>query len=92
MPANRIKVATALEYLQATAGGPCCRRQLLAYGVCYAENTCRISGTMAVALRRAPAVAGHGLLTDLLAAGLEVPADVPRWLNQHSAAVLEILR
>jgi hypothetical protein len=87
--------ATALEFLR-EAGNPAAysagrTRIVVAYGVVWAEESCRIDGTLAIALQRASADAGEVLLNTLLDAGVNTAGDVPRWLLRNREAVLRIL-
>jgi hypothetical protein len=83
---------TATTYLQQIAAEPCCTRTLLAQGILWAEASCRIDGTMAMALRRADAASAAQLLDAIVAAECDTMADAARWLNENRATVLEVLK
>ncbi len=79
---------TAIQYLQEIAQEPCTTQTLVAQGILWAEQTCRIDGTMAMALRRADASKARELLTQAICAGCETMADAQRWLNASRDEVL----
>ena len=60
----------------------------LAYGVQWADGTGRTTGTVSMALRQATPWQAAQLMVAMIADGLEVPAQVPSWLNQKAAALL----
>jgi hypothetical protein len=82
---------TAITYLKQIAAEPCCTRTLLAQGVLWAETSCRIDGTMAMALRNATADRGARLL-DLISLECNTMADACRWLNANRSLVLGVLK
>ena len=83
---------TATTYLQQIAAEPCCTTvTLLAQGILWAESSCRIDGTMAMALRNADAASAAQLLDAVVAAECETMADACRWLNANRATVLDKL-
>lgn len=61
-------------------------------GIFWADESCRISGTLSLALRDADATAGKKLLQHLLESGVTTQAEVPRFLNQYFHTCLKILR
>jgi hypothetical protein len=60
----------------------------LAYGIRYADETCRIGGTLSMALRKATPWQAAQLIVAMAADGVEVIAQVPAWLNQNGLAAL----
>jgi len=82
---------TATTYLQTQATEPCCTRTLLAQGILWAESSCRIDGTMAMALRQVDAASAAKLLDAMVAAGCDTMADAGRWLNANRSIVLGVL-
>jgi hypothetical protein len=60
----------------------------LAYGVQWADFTGRTTGTVSLALRKATPWQAAQLMVAMIADGLEVPAEVPSWLNQRALALL----
>lgn len=82
---------TATHYLQSEAQQHCTTRTLVAQGILWAEASCRIDGTMAMALRRGSEDAAR-LLLDRMAAECNTMADAGRWLNSNRTFVLEILK
>lgn len=81
----------AIQYLQKVANEPCTTRTLVAQGIHWAYDSCRIDGTMAMALRRADASKARELLTQAICAGCETMADAQRWLNANREQVLGVL-
>lgn len=61
-------------------------------GIFWADESCRITGTLSLALRDADATAGKKLLQHLLDSGVTTQAEVPRFLNQYFHTCLSILR
>lgn len=66
----------------------CFAVQQLAYGVLYADATCRITGTTSVALRRATAHQAVQLIAAMQNDGIELVRDVASWLNANAMTVL----
>ena len=62
--------------------------QQLAQGVFYADSTCRTTGTVSMALRRATPWQAGQLIAAMLRDGLSFQSEVPAWLNQHALEVL----
>jgi hypothetical protein len=60
----------------------------LAYGVLYADSTGRTTGSVSMAIRRATPWQAAQLLAAMRKEGIELIADVPRWLNANALAVL----
>jgi hypothetical protein len=92
MEASRQVKNTAIYFLQQIAAEPCCTRTLLAQGVLWAEASCRIDGTMAMALRNGSAASAAQLLDRMLAGGCDTMAEAGRWLNANRDAVLEAVK
>jgi hypothetical protein len=82
---------TATEYLQREAQAPCTARALVAQGILWAEASCRIDGTMAMALRRGSENSARLLLDEMVRDGIGTMADCPRWLSMNRDAVLEVM-
>lgn len=82
---------TAIQYLQQVANEPCTTRTLVAQGFLWAYESCRIDGTMAMALRRADASKARELLTQAICAGCDTMATAQRWLNANREQVLGVL-
>jgi hypothetical protein len=82
---------TATEYLQQIAAEPCCTRTLLAQGILWAEASCRIDGTMAMALRNGSAASAAKLLDAMVAAECDTMANAARWLGANRLTVLDTL-
>jgi hypothetical protein len=83
---------TATKYLQHEAQQPCTTRTLVAQGILWAESSCRIDGTMAIALRNADAASAAQLLDAMVAAECGTMADAARWLGANRVLVLEVLK
>lgn len=62
--------------------------QQLAQGVFYADYTCRTTGTVSMALRRATPWQAAQLIAGMLRDGLGLQSEVAAWLNQHAMEVL----
>lgn len=58
-------------------------RSWVAEGILWADESCRISGTLSLAIRNADAEGGRRLLNHLLESGVSTQAEVPRFLNQY---------
>jgi hypothetical protein len=61
-----------------------------AQAILWADGSCRIGGTMAVALHKAEPAAMSALITRVAGLGISTN-DVPRWLNANQPEVLQIL-
>ena len=61
-------------------------------GIFWADESCRIGGTLSLALRDADAEGGRLLLQHLLDSGVTTQAEVPRFLNQYFHTCLKFLR
>jgi hypothetical protein len=83
--------STATHFLNQIASEPCTTVTLLAQGILWAESSCRIDGTMAIALRNSTAAAAANLLDQMIAGECETMSDAARWLNDNRVKVLEIL-
>ena len=59
-------------------------RRQLADGMAWADQSCRIGGTLALALRKATTAQVEGILDRMERDGLTTMGEVPRWLNSHS--------
>jgi hypothetical protein len=81
---------TAITYIKQIAAEPCCTRTLLAQGILWAEASCRIDGTMAMALRNGSIDSGIRLL-NLISFECGTIADAARWLNENRPTVLDVL-
>lgn len=57
--------------------------QMLVYGILWAHQTGRISGTRSMTLRRATPWQVCQLVSRMVVDGLTVPAEVPAWLNAN---------
>ena len=79
---------TTITYLYQIAAEPCCTQTLLARGILWAESSCRIDDTMAMALRNGSAAAAADLLDAMIAAECNTMADAARWLNENRNSVL----
>lgn len=62
--------------------------RLLAQGVEWADISARTTGTVSMALRKATPHQAVSLIVAMAEAGLELPAQVPSWLNQNGATLL----
>ena len=82
---------TATTYLQQIAAEPCTTITLLAQGILWAESSCRIDGTMAMALRNADAASAAQLLDAMVTAECDTMADAARWLIENRFTVLDTL-
>jgi hypothetical protein len=92
MEAFRQVKNTAIYFLQQIAAEPCRTATLLAQGILWAESSCRIDGTMAMALRNGSAASAAQLLDAMASAECDTMADAARWLNANRTTVLEVLR
>jgi hypothetical protein len=57
--------------------------QQLAYGVIWADHTCRTTGTISMAIRRATAWQVARMIGAMVADGVSTAAAVPAWLNSR---------
>ena len=81
---------TAIEYLQSEAHAQA-PFSLVAQGFLWAEASCRIDGTMAMALRKSDDRRASLLLAKAVGDGCTTMADAWHWLNSNRTFVLEIL-
>ena len=58
-------------------------RRMLADGIMWADQSCRISGTLSLAIRNASKEQIDAILDQMLADGCNTMADACRWLNAH---------
>jgi hypothetical protein len=75
--------ATARDYLREVASSDDSPRNQIAQGIFWADESCRISGTLSLALRDADVEGGKLLLELMAARGLKTQAEVPRFLNNR---------
>ena len=61
-------------------------------GIFWADESCRICGTLSLALRNADAEGGRKLIQHLLDSGVTTQAEVPRFLNQYFHTCLNMLQ
>ena len=66
-------------------------RRTIAQGILWADQSCRISGTLGLAIRRSGAAGAEALVCYLIASGLTTQAEVPRFLNESREAILQLL-
>lgn len=66
-------------------------RRTIAQGILWADQSCRISGTLSLAIRRSGAAGAEALVCYLIASGLTTQAEVPRFLNENKEAILQLL-
>lgn len=64
---------------------------IVAQGICWADESCRISGTLSMAIRKADRQCGVELVELLLRYGARTQNDVPRIMNQYYHTVLKVL-
>ena len=84
--------ATARDYLREVARSDDAPRNQIAQGIFWADESCRISGTLSLALRDADVEGGKLLLELMAAQGLKTQAEVPRFLNRYFHTCLNMLR
>lgn len=60
----------------------------LAYGILWADDTARTTGTVSMALRRQGAWGAAWLVLKMHEAGITTAAQVPSWLNQNALTAL----
>ena len=82
---------TAIKRLQQIAQQPCTTQVLLAQGILWAEASCRVDGTMAMALRNGSEDSADLLLSQIAQDGIQVMNDVPGWLNANRDTALATL-
>lgn len=58
-------------------------RRMLADGILWADQSCRISGTLSLAIRNASNKKIDSILDRMIADGCTTMADACRWLNAH---------
>ena len=58
-------------------------RAVVAQGILWADQSCRISGTLSLAIRNASNEQIDWLIETMIADGCSVLADCPRWLNAN---------
>jgi len=79
-----IAMETARDYIREVARNKeDFTRSWVAEGILWADESCRISGTLSLAIRNADAEGGRRLLNHLLESGVSTQAEVPRFLNQY---------
>ena len=79
-----ITMETARDYIREVARNKeDFTRSWVAEGILWADESCRISGTLSLAIRNADAEGGRRLLNHLLESGVSTQAEVPRFLNQY---------
>jgi len=75
---------TARDYIREVArNNEDFTRSWVAEGILWADESCRITGTLSLAIRNADAEGGRRLLNHLLESGVSTRAEVPRFLNQY---------
>ena len=84
--------ATAKDYLREVARSNDSPRNQIAQGIFWADESCRISGTLSLALRDADVEGGRLLLELMAAQGLRTQAEVPRFLNRFYFTCLNMLQ
>ena len=88
-----MEAATARDYLRDLARSTeNFTTKFVIDGIFWADESCRISGTLSLALRDADAENGRKLLQHLLDSGVTTMNQVPRFLNQYFHTCLKILR
>lgn len=58
-------------------------RRMLADGILWADQSCRISGTLSLAIRNASKEQIDAILDQMIVDGCNTMADACRWLNAH---------
>ena len=77
-------------YLQLIAAkDPGHNLSVLADGILWADQSCRISGTLALAIRNASSEQIDAILDKMIADSCVTMADACRWLNANYSDVLE---
>ena len=61
----------------------------MAEGIIWADRSCRISGTLSLAIRNASNEQIDAILDQMIADGCKTMADVCRWLNANYFKTLE---
>jgi hypothetical protein len=87
-----MEAATARDYLREVARSDDAPKNQIAQGISWADESCRISGTLSLALRDADVEGGRLLLELMAAQGLRTQAEVPRFLNRFYFTCLNMLR
>lgn len=64
-------------------------RRMLADGTMMADQSCRISGTLSLAIRNASNEQIDAILDHMLADGCSTMADACHWLNANYSKILE---
>lgn len=64
-------------------------RRMLADGILWADQSCRISGTLSLAIRRCDKQSTDAILAMMIADNCTTMADACRWLNANYFRVLE---
>jgi len=64
-------------------------RRMLADGILWADQSCRISGTLSLALRRCDKQSTDAILAMMIADNCTTMADACHWLNANYSTVLE---
>jgi hypothetical protein len=88
---SMMEPATAKDYLREIARSGDGVRSQIAQGIFWADESCRISGTLSLALRDADVEGGRLLLELMAAQGLTTQAEVPRFLNRFYFTCLNLL-
>jgi hypothetical protein len=87
-----METATARDYLREVARSTDdFTTKWVIDGIFWADESCRICGTLSLALRDADAESGRKLIQHLLDSGVTTQAEVPRFLNQYFHTCLNIL-
>ena len=72
------------QYLQSIAAlNDLSDRAVVAEGILWSDQSCRISGTLSLAIRNASDEQIDWLIETMIADGCSVLADCPRWLNAN---------
>ena len=83
---------TARDYLRdAARNKENFTRSWVADGILWADESCRICGTLSLAIRDADAEGGKRLLDHLLNSGVTTMNEVPRFLNDYFATCVNKL-
>ena len=67
-------------------------RRMLADGILWADQSCRISGTLSLALRRCDKQSIDAILAMMIADNCTTMADACHWLNANYSKILETCR
>ena len=77
-------------YFQSIAASdPDFTRRMLADGILWADQSCRISGTLSLAIRRCDRQSIDAILAMMIADNCTTMADACHWLNANYSTVLE---